>query len=104
VGRILASAIVLIFKPTNGYWTVTFVALVSSPAVANSEIEALRRVLAALIGGAAAATVVIGAYDLPWLYVLLQAVGIGLALFLFGWLRPAPFAGRPTTISATSLP
>ncbi len=61
-------------RPTNGYWTVAFVALVSSPAIANSELEALRRILAALLGGAAAAAVVIGAYDLPWLYVLLQAV------------------------------
>ncbi len=98
VGLILASAIVLIFKPTNGYWTVAFVALVSSPAIGKSGLEALRRVLAALLGGAAAAAVVIGAYDLPWLYVLLQAVGIGLALFLFGTtsLGPAVITGGTT--------
>lgn len=98
MGLILASAVVLIFKPTNGYWTVTFVVLVSSPAIGKSELDALRRVLAALLGGAAAAMVVIGAYDLPWLYVLLQAAGIGLALFLFGAtsLGPAVLTGGTT--------
>ncbi len=84
VGLLLASATVLIFKPTNGYWTPAFVALVSSPAIGKSELDALRRVLAALLGAAAAAAVVIGAYDLPWLFVLLQSIGIGLALVLFG--------------------
>ncbi len=98
VGLLLASAIVLIFKPTNGYWTTTFVVLVSSPAIGKSESDAFRRVLAALLGGAAAAMAVIGAYDLPWLYVLLQAAGIGLALFLFGAtsLGPAVITGGTT--------
>ena len=95
VGVLLAVATVLIFKPTNGYWMVNFALLVSSPAVGKSELDALRRVVAALIGGAAAAAVVIAAYDLPWLYVLLQSAGVGLALFLFGGtsLGPAVLTG-----------
>jgi uncharacterized membrane protein YccC len=98
VALLLASATVLIFKPTNGYWTVTFVVLVSSPAIGKSEVDAFRRVLAALLGGAAAAAIVIGTYDLPWVYVLLQALGIGLALFLFGatQLGPAVLTGGTT--------
>jgi uncharacterized membrane protein YccC len=98
VGLLLASATVLIFKPGNGYWTVAFVVLVSSPAIGKSELDALRRVLASLLGGAAAATVVIGAYDLPWLYVLLQATAVGLALFLFGAtsIGPAVITGGTT--------
>jgi uncharacterized membrane protein YccC len=97
-GLLLASATVLIFQPTNGYWTITFVVLVSSPAIGKSGLEALRRVLASLLGAAAAAAVVIGAYDLPWLYVLLQAAGIGLALFLFGAtsIGPAALTGGTT--------
>jgi uncharacterized membrane protein YccC len=103
VGVLLATATVLIFKPTNGYWTVSFALLVSSPAVGKSELDALRRVLAALIGGAAATAVVIAAYDLPWLYVLLQSAGVGLALFLFGGtsLGPAVLTGGTTFLVIT---
>jgi uncharacterized membrane protein YccC len=93
VGVILASAVALTFRPDNGYWIVTFVLLVSSPAVGKSERDALRRVVASLVGGTAAALVVIGAYDLPWAYVPLQAAGLGLALFL----------GRATPLGSPAL-
>jgi uncharacterized membrane protein YccC len=82
VGLLLAIVLVEIFRPANGYWTVILVIFLSSPAVGNSEREVLRQALACLLGGAAAVMLIIGAYDLPWLYVPLQALGIGTALFL----------------------
>jgi uncharacterized membrane protein YccC len=82
VALLLATVALFVFTPPNGYWTVTFVVLVSSPAVGKSESDALRRVLAALFGGAAAAMLVITTYDLQWVYVPLQAIGVGVALFL----------------------
>jgi uncharacterized membrane protein YccC len=82
VAILLAIVLVEIFRPTNGYWAAVIVLFLSSPAVGNSEREVLRQALACLLGGAAAVTVIIGAYDLPWLYVPLQALGIGTALFL----------------------
>jgi uncharacterized membrane protein YccC len=82
VAVLLAIVLVEIFRPTNGYWTATLCLFLSSPAVGNSEREVLRQALACLVGGAAAVTVIIVAYDLPWLYVPLQALGIGTALFL----------------------
>jgi hypothetical protein len=74
--------LVEIFRPTNGFWTAILVLSLSSPAVGNSEREVLRQALACLLGGAAAVAVIIVAYDLPWLYVPLQALGIGTSLFL----------------------
>jgi uncharacterized membrane protein YccC len=82
VAILLAITLVEIFRPTNGYWTATLVLFLSSPGVGNSEREVLRQALACLVGCAAAVTLIIGAYDLPWLYVPLQALGIGTALFL----------------------
>jgi uncharacterized membrane protein YccC len=87
--------LVEIFRPTNGYWMAILALSLSSPAVGNSEREVLRQALACLLGGAAAVTVIIVAYDLPWLYVPLQALGIGTALFLTRTtpLGTAAFAG-----------
>jgi uncharacterized membrane protein YccC len=82
VAVLLAIVIVEIFRPSNGYWTATLVLFLSSPAVGNSEREVLRQALACLVGCAAAVGVIIVAYDLPWLYLPLQALGIGTALFL----------------------
>jgi uncharacterized membrane protein YccC len=82
VAVLLAIVLLEIFRPTNGYWTVILVLFLSSPAVGNSEREVLRQVIACLLGGAAAVILIIVAYDLPWLYVPLQAIGIGTALFL----------------------
>jgi uncharacterized membrane protein YccC len=98
VALLLAAGTLMIFTPTNGYWTVTFVLLVSSPAVGKSESDALRRVLAALFGGGLATMLVIAAYDLPWVYVPLQAIGIGAALFLARGtpLGPAAVTGGTT--------
>src|SRR6185437_3166192 len=98
LGLLIATVVIFTVKPTNGYWMVTFVLLVSSPAVGKSEIDALRRILAALIGGAAAVLVIIASYDLPWIYVPLQAVGLGVAIFLAGStpLGPAAITGGTT--------
>lgn len=94
VGLLLSITTVLIFKPANSFWIVAFTLLVSSPAVGNSEQDALRRILATLVGGAAAALVVIMAYDLPWLYVLLQAATLGLTFVLSATsLGPATLTG-----------
>jgi uncharacterized membrane protein YccC len=82
VAVLLALVLVEIFTPTNGYWTATLCLFLSSPAVGNSEREVLRQALGCLMGGAAAVILIIGAYDLPWIYVPLQALGIGTALFL----------------------
>ena len=82
VAVLLALVLVEIFTPTNGYWTATLCLFLSSPAVGNSEREVLRQALGCLLGGAAAVILIIGAYDLPWVYVPLQALGIGTALFL----------------------
>ena len=82
VAVLLAIVLVEVFRPTNGYWTATLVLFLSSPAVGNSQREVLRQALGCLAGGAAAVTLIITAYDLPWIYVLLQALGIGTALFL----------------------
>jgi uncharacterized membrane protein YccC len=74
--------VVQTFKVPNGRWTVNFVLLACSPAVGSSERDALGRVLVTLCGAAAAAVLIIGAYDLPWVYVPLQALIIGISGFL----------------------
>ena len=98
VGLVLATAVVQIFQAPNGYWTVNFVLLVCSPAVGSSERNALGRVLVSVVGAGAAVLLILGVYDLPWLYVPLQALGIGLALFLA---RATPLGALAFTGGAT---
>jgi uncharacterized membrane protein YccC len=95
VAVLLALLLVQIFRPTNGYWTVTLAIFLSSPSVGSSERAFVSQALACLLGAAAAVVLVIGAYDLPWIYVPLQALGIGTALFLTRTtpLGTAAFAG-----------
>jgi uncharacterized membrane protein YccC len=82
IGLLLVFAMLQVFKPDNGYWGPTFVLLIASPAIGHSGLEAVRRTVAVLAGGAVATVLVICAFDLPWIYVPLQAAGIGVALFL----------------------
>jgi uncharacterized membrane protein YccC len=79
---VLASLIVITFKPTNPSWIVFYLLLVSSPAVGYSVDDAIARVVASVIGGAAAILSIIAAYDSPWLFTPLQALGLGIALFI----------------------
>ncbi len=97
-GLVMTAAAIQIFKPENGYWAINFALLVSSPLVGHSGWDAVRRVLAALVGALAAGIVVIVAYDLPWLYVPLQSLGVGAALFL---VRATPVGSYAITAATT---
>jgi hypothetical protein len=82
VGLLLVFVALQVLRPDNGYWGLAFVVIISSPLIGHSGREALRRSAAVLVGAAMATIVVIGAFDLQWIYVPLQAAGVGVALFL----------------------
>jgi uncharacterized membrane protein YccC len=98
VAVLLATGAMQILRGPNGYWVVTPVLLVSSPAIGNSGREAWVRTLASLVGAALAGAVVIAAYDLPWLYVPVQAAVLGTALFLT---RATPIGAAALTAAFT---
>jgi uncharacterized membrane protein YccC len=98
VALLLATVAIQVLRGLNGYWVVTFVLLVSSPASPNSEREAWIRILATLVGAALAAAIVIATYDLPWLYVPLQAIVLGTAIFIA---RATPIGAAALTAALT---
>src|SRR5262249_51205848 len=79
---LLASFVIVTFKPSASYWIVVYLLLVSSPLVGNSVLDAVQRIFASIVGCGLAVLVIIVAIDEPWLYRSLQAVTIGLALFI----------------------
>lgn len=98
VALLLVTVALQILRGPNGYWVVTFVILVSSPAIDHSERAAVTRILATLVGGALSAAIVIATYDLPWLYIPLQAIGVGVSLFLA---RATPLGASALTAGFT---
>jgi uncharacterized membrane protein YccC len=82
VALLIATFVVVTFKPSASYWIVVYLLLVSSPLVGNSVLDAIQRFYASIVGCAVAVLVIIMALDEPWLYRPLEAVILGLALFL----------------------
>ena len=97
-GFLLASFVVVTFKPTDPYWTVIYVLLVSVPTVGNSAHNAVDRLRASIIGCAAAVILIIVAFDEPWLFTTLQALFLGAALFIA---RETPVGPTALTGGAT---
>jgi uncharacterized membrane protein YccC len=97
-GLLLASFIIITFKPTNAYWTVVYVLLVSVPTVGNSVGNAVERFNASVVGCAAAVLIVIAAFDEPWLYTPLQALILGITLYIA---RSTPVGAPALTGGAT---
>ncbi len=98
VALLAASFILITFKPTNGYWTVVYVLLVSSPAVGNSARNAIQRFNASVVGCAAAVFIIIAAFDEPWLYTPLQALILATTLYVA---RSTPIGAPALTGGAT---
>ena len=98
VALLLASFVLITFKPTNAYWTVVYVLLVTAPTVGNSVSNAVARFNASVVGCAAAVLIIIAAFDEPWLYTPLQALILGVALFIA---RSTPIGPAALTGGAT---
>jgi uncharacterized membrane protein YccC len=82
VALVLASLIVITFKPVNAYWTVVYLMLVLTPTVGSSVRNAIDRFNTSVIGSALAILLIIAAYDSPWVYSPLQAILMGVALYI----------------------
>ncbi|HMK67549.1 MAG TPA: FUSC family protein, partial [Stellaceae bacterium] len=82
VALLLATLVAVTFKPSASYWIVVYLLLVSSPVVGNSVLDAVQRFYSSVVGCAVTVLVIIMALDEPWIYRPLQAVLIGLALFI----------------------
>ena len=98
VGLVLASFVIITFKPVNGYWTMVYLLLVSVPTVGNSLLDAVHRTQTSLIGCGVAFLLIIGAYDQAWLFAPLQAIGLGVALSIA---RSTPVGPAALTGGAT---
>jgi uncharacterized membrane protein YccC len=98
VALVLASLIAVTFKPVNAYWTVVYLLLVTTPSVGNSVRDAVDRFVASVIGSAAAILLIVAAYDSPWVYAPLQAMLLGVALYIA---RSTPVGPAALTGGAT---
>jgi uncharacterized membrane protein YccC len=98
VGLLLATFVVVTFKPSASYWIVVYLLLVSAPIVGNSLLDAFQRFYASVVACAVAVLVIIVALDEPWLYRPLQAILIGFALFIA---RGTPLGAMALTGGAT---
>ncbi len=95
---VVATLIVITFKPVNPYWIVVYLVLVSLPNVGNSLHDAVNRFNTSVVGSAVAILLIIAAYDLPWVYTPLQALLLGAALFIA---RSTPVGPAALTGGAT---
>jgi uncharacterized membrane protein YccC len=82
VAVLLSIATVTIFHLPDAIWTATFALLVSSPAVGQSVKNAAARIIITLIVAAIGIAFTISAVGQPWLFLPLQAVALGVAVFL----------------------
>ncbi len=95
---LLACFIVVTFKPRDPFWTVAYVVLVSLPTVGNSAQNAVERFRASVIGCAVAVLLIIVGFDEPWLYTALQALILGITLYIA---RDTPVGPTALTGGAT---
>jgi uncharacterized membrane protein YccC len=98
VALVLATLIAITFKPANAYWTVVYLLLVTNPSVGNSVRNAIDRLETSIVGSALAILLIIAAYDAPWVYLPLQALFMGVALYVA---RSTPLGAAALTGGAT---
>lgn len=102
VACVAATLLVMWAHVPNGYWALITIFVVSQPNAGASLVRGIERIIATLVGSAAAIVVIVAFAQQPWLEFVALAFLCGLGLFL-SRTTAAPYVGMLVALTAALL-